>query len=122
MKKNSYKKIITIAATILIMTGATMSEARYAGDRGYRGGDGYRGGYRDNRNVTVNRYDNNARTGGYSWNGRRYNYYHNGQYYNYYHNGNYYRYYWNGAYYNNCNVVAGYWLNGIWIAPSQQCW
>lgn len=124
MKKNTYKKIITVAASIIFIAGSSMVEARYAGDRGYHGGyhGGYRGGYNGDRNVTVNRNGNNYRNGGYSWNGRHYNYYHNGQYYNYYNNGNYYRYYWNGGYYNNCNVVAGYWLSGVWVPPAQRCW
>lgn len=130
-----YSRSLMVLITVLafIIT-PTIAEARGGiGGVGARG-DGFRPGgfngnvdgrhyydhdsFNDNTNVDVDRYT----TGGYSWNGRHYNYYHNGQYYNYYSNGNYFKYYYNGAYYNNCNTVAGYWLNGVWYPPGMQCW
>lgn len=134
MNAKHSKWLITALMSAVLITGFTAAEARDDRDanRHYNrqrptNYHANHSGY--NHNYAQASHDNNGR--GYQHNGYHYNYYHNGNYYHYYNNGGYYNYYHNGAYYNyynnggyymNCNVVAGYFANGFWVAARTACW
>lgn len=89
----TYKSFLfSLFASLILIFNFSAAQARDGHHGGHHGGYGHHGHYRGD----VGR--------------------------GYYHHGSYYRYYYNGAYYNNCRVVAGYWMRGVWFPARTNCW